>query len=96
MDEIRKGGLSVTTSVAPPPTPASNSSALRVDPVDPAQWFGLNHTEVHSKYPKILLDSQYHIESFFAPDDPSAAGMDGNPQSLNDLRPGQAEDRFYQ
>ncbi|ELU13037.1 hypothetical protein CAPTEDRAFT_228619 [Capitella teleta] len=99
MEEVRKGGMGFkTTSVAPPTAPDANNTELQlpVDPVDPAQWLGLNHSDVHAKYPKVWLDAQYQLQSFFAPDDPSAAGMEGSPQSLNDLTPGQAEDRFYQ
>jgi hypothetical protein len=33
---------------------------------------------------------------FLAPNDTSAAGMQGAPSTINDLTDGQAEDRFYQ
>jgi hypothetical protein len=100
MEEIRKGSLASqpTTPASQPTVDNSNNTveSLPVEPVDPAQWFNLNHSEVVSKYPKIRLDPLYRLQSFFAPEDSSAAGMEGNPESLNDLTAGQAEDRFYQ
>lgn len=59
-------------------------------------WMGLNFTYIQHMYPQIQLDPQYKLQSFFAPHDPMAAGMQGNPKSKNDLTAGQAEERFYQ
>ena len=102
MEEMKNGvvrgnivGLQGGPSKPPPEHPQLPQS-VHVSPVDPSQWLGLNHSTVHATYPNILLNPQYRLQSFFAPDDPMAAGMQGNPKSLNDLTAGQAEERFYQ
>jgi hypothetical protein len=66
-------------------------------PVDPNQWEGLNSTELHSRYPGIVLSKEYLLgRHFVAPEEPKAAGMQGLPHSIEDMTDGQAEDRFYQ
>lgn len=97
MEEMRKNGLNgMSSRYASRTTFAPTPANLTLSPVDSSEWFGLDHSVVHAKYPSITLDTSYRMQSFFAPDDPMAAGMEGDPKSLNDLSAGQAEERFYQ
>ena len=45
----------------------------------------------------IVMATDYVLgRPFLAPNDSSAAGMQGMPETIDDLTDGQAEDRFYQ
>ena len=44
-----------------------------------------------------MLSPDYILgRHFVASDDPSAAGMQGQPHNIEDMTDGQAEERFYQ
>jgi hypothetical protein len=48
-------------------------------------------------YTGVVLATDYILgRPFLAPNDSSAAGMQGMPETIDDLTDGQAEDRFYQ
>jgi len=45
----------------------------------------------------VLFLSEYKLNrSFVDPNDPSASGMQGQPETLADMTDGQAEERFFQ
>lgn len=66
-------------------------------PVDPSNWEGLNYTLIGKRYSGFVFMEGYRLgRPFLAPDDASAAGMQGSPQSLDEMLDSQAEERFFQ
>lgn len=66
-------------------------------PVDSSNWEGLNNTFIDSHYPGIVFLEGYRLHRpFVAPDDASAAGMQGSPKTLGEMLDSQAEERFLQ